>query len=58
MSEAEYLPVVPHFNPAHPDHEGWAAGATPQPVAKAPASEEPPVPDPDENPKPSRKQSS
>ncbi|MEV4604791.1 hypothetical protein AB0K15_46510 [Amycolatopsis sp. NPDC049253] len=36
MSEAEYHPADPHFNPAHPDHEGWAAGPrAPQMPAEA-----------------------
>ncbi|MFB9924884.1 hypothetical protein ACFORO_25950 [Amycolatopsis halotolerans] len=36
MSEAEYHPADPHFNPAHPDHDGWARGAkAPQMPAEA-----------------------
>ncbi|MEC3974725.1 hypothetical protein [Amycolatopsis sp. H20-H5] len=26
MSEQEYHPADPHFNPAHPDHEAWRSG--------------------------------
>ncbi|WP_336156626.1 hypothetical protein [Amycolatopsis sp. VC5-11] len=36
MSETEYHPADPHFNPAHPDHEGWAGrAASPQLPAEA-----------------------
>jgi len=29
MSEQEYHPADPHFNPAHPEHEQWAGRAKP-----------------------------
>lgn len=49
MSETEYHPADPHFNPAHPDHEGWAGRVfAPQLPAEAQIVRD--FPDPSEAP--------
>ncbi|HEY3478721.1 MAG TPA: hypothetical protein VG674_30255 [Amycolatopsis sp.] len=38
-AEVESLPADPRFNPAHPDHAGWANGAKPQLSSPEPVDE-------------------
>jgi hypothetical protein len=56
MSEVEYLPVSPGFNPAAPEYAGWRGERPPyepsadpaesEPAADAPTEPVPPLPKP------------